>query len=97
MGPQAHQMTIEFSCKDPVLTRYCEAEWGPKFAEMLDQGIDQDRGLEIFRGILRKEAQRQEWYDYVEIPGMVPGTTSRSVLMEDGKPKLLVPEVRIVP
>ena len=76
---------IEFICKDPAIVKYCEKAFGP----MLKGDIKVDK----LHRLLVKEAKLQQWYDYVEIPGMVPGTTVRTPLMEDGEPVLLVPEI----
>lgn len=91
-------MKVEITCKDSLIEKYCQETFGPRFQKALDRiriAGSKEGLLRRFTNELTKEATRQEWYDYVEIPGMVPGTTRRMPLMEGDEPKLLVPEVRI--
>jgi hypothetical protein len=62
-------MTVEavFTCKDPLIQRYVEEEFGPRFTRVLREAKnpnEQRDVLEKCRNILAKEADRQDWFEY---------------------------------
>ena len=85
--------SIEFLCPgEPLIVEYCERTFGDTFRKKLD-GSTMALGyaLEGFQRVLAKEARRQEWFAYT-----VDEEGKRHLVMGfDGKPELLVPEVRI--
>jgi hypothetical protein len=61
--------TIEavFTCKDPLIQRYVEEEFGPRFTRILREVQTPEERREVLkecRKILAKEADRQDWFDY---------------------------------
>jgi hypothetical protein len=95
---------VEISCpRDPVIEEHCRREFQAKFDRVLSLEGSQTDKLTLFAQRLRKEAQLQKWYDYTEVGEPTDPTKTgvssvrkRQVIYENGKPKLLVPEVRIV-
>jgi len=85
---------ITFTCKDPVIAQYCDARFRRQFERELDRAQSRG-GLEqverVWHRRLTKEAARQQWYDYTEDEHGVRVVISD----DDGKPLLLIPEVRI--
>lgn len=85
-------MTLRFSCKDPVITHFCDTRFRRQFERDLDRAQSRD-GMEeiqrVWQRRLTKEARRQEWYDYTEVDGV------RRVIYAGGVPSLLIPEVVI--
>lgn len=89
-------MKITLTCpKDPCIAEYATREILPVHARAYARATEPGKAVVLhqLRRELRAEAQRQHWYDYVEVPGQVPGTLRRTPITEQGKPKLLVPEV----
>lgn len=97
---------VEISCpRDPLIEAHCRRKFQAKFDTVLswNRTGSPTNDLVMFANTLRKEARRQQWYDYTEVGEPTDSTKTgvssvrkRQVIYENGKPKLLVPEVRIV-
>jgi hypothetical protein len=92
-------MRVEITCKDPSIQRYCQKQ----FVDRWNRDFGKYTGVRAagavvneFQDILAKEAKRQEWYDYAESGDGLFVPHARFPIMEDGKPKLLIPEVKVV-
>lgn len=93
-------MRVEITCRDPLIEKHCRETFQEKFDEVLswDRQGPPDGELTMFRNTLEKEARRQQWYDCVPWgDGWFVPFEYRLQRDAEGKPKLLVPEVRIIP
>ena len=78
---------VTFTCKDKPIERYCEKKYGKWFTSLAvaNGGLVPDI-LRQFEGILLKEADLQQWWDWTETDG------ERTRLNHpDGTPVLLIP------
>jgi len=89
---------IEFRCKDRTLAGYYDLTFRKRFEALLEKCPPEWLAGARLRMIelMLEEAKRQEHYEYVEVPGVVPGSLTRTVIVNgDGSPVLLIPEVVI--
>lgn len=98
MGEQPAPLdTIAFRCRDEVIRRYVEAEFGERFRTVLGkQKTAGGRNLVLRRmnAQMAGEAKRQKWYDYEETGDGDFVPHRRQIKRDaDGAPVLLVPQV----
>lgn len=90
-------MKVEFVCeREPQLAQYCQEMFGKKFDEMLAaKELAPSIMLRKFTTVIRREARRQEWFDFT-----VDNNGRRHVIRDSShvlsRPRLLVPVIRIV-
>lgn len=86
---------LSFESKDMAIMRHYERTFGEAFtAEMLEAKTPEDvrECLRSWNERMLAEANKQQHYDYT-----VDDQGKRHLIYVDGIPKLLIPEVRIVP
>lgn len=91
-------MKLIFESKDPLLARYYDMAFREEFEAQLatkKTAAGREQCQRVWRRTMLAEAKHQEHYDYELVPGAHPGTQVRKVIEKDGKPVLLIPEVRI--
>lgn len=93
-------MKVEITCPDePLIEKHCRDTFEEKFNQVLSwqrKGLPEE-DLQMFQESLRKEAKRQQWYQFEEWGDGLFVPYQRQVLRnEDHTPKLLVPQVRII-
>jgi hypothetical protein len=85
---------IALSCKkEPSIAEHCTREILPVHGRAYERATDPGKAvvLRALRNDLRKEAARQQWYDFT-----VDEDGHRRVIKgPDGRPKLLIPEVMV--
>lgn len=85
---------LVFESKDSAIAKHYEVNFGDQFTREMREVQTANQQAEMLRRwneTMIREANRQEHYDYTEVNGV------REVIYVDGIPKLLIPEVRIVP